>query len=140
VLAAGLIDGQIGLDSFTDESVLRPDIQELMRLVEVRESEIPPFGGDEFFFSYVTIEIESGGEIFRERVDIPKGDARSPLSDAEIDEKFINCLTFSESGWNPTALLRELREVASVSSIEGLKEMVERDSGSSPVGGATNVE
>jgi 2-methylcitrate dehydratase PrpD len=127
VVGAGLVDGLIGLDSFTDSSVQRPAVQELLRRVEVVESAKPPFGGEQFEFAYAAVEVESGGHVLRERVDIPKGDARSPLNDAEIDAKFRDCLAFSKDVWDAGALLTELRELHNSHRLGGFEHMVERE-------------
>jgi 2-methylcitrate dehydratase PrpD len=114
VTAAGLLDGSVGLSTFTDDAVGRPDHQDLLRRVELRESEVPPFGPASFEHAYAAVEVTLGdGSVVRERCDIPRGDARMPLDDADVEAKFRDCLAFAESGWDAAALLGELRSLES---------------------------
>jgi len=119
VIAAGLLDDRIGLETFTDAAVQRPEAQELLRKVEVAESATPPWGEPRWEHAYATLEIERGGETLRRRVDVPRGDARAPLSDAEVDAKFHDCLSYSASDSSPDALLDELRRVRDVRRLDG---------------------
>jgi 2-methylcitrate dehydratase PrpD len=118
VVAAALTDGKLALETFTDGAVNRPELQSLLRRIDVREAAIPPFGAD-FVNSYATLEIESDAEAMRSRVDVPKGDARDPLTDAERAEKFRDCIAFSQSGWNADDLLVELRGIESLERLTG---------------------
>jgi 2-methylcitrate dehydratase PrpD len=70
VVAAALVDGELGLESFTDEAVGRPEVRALMERVELAESDQRrPFA-----------LIEADGETVRVD-DLP------PLSDEELEEK-----------------------------------------------------
>ncbi|HVW18849.1 MAG TPA: MmgE/PrpD family protein [Solirubrobacteraceae bacterium] len=119
VVAAGLLDGHVGLDTFTDEAVARPEAQDLLRKVEVAEHATPPFGPPEWVHAYVTLEVDVGGHTLRERVDIPRGDARAPLSDEEVDAKLRDCVAFSGSGWDADALLAELHGLEALERFGG---------------------
>jgi len=119
VIAAGLLDGEITLLSFTDDAVQRPKIQELIRKIEVRESPIPPIGKAEWEFSYAVLEVKVGEQIYRERTDIPRGDCRSPLSDEELDLKFLGAVEYSGTGWNAKALLDEVKALPTRKKLGG---------------------
>jgi len=109
VVAACLLDGCVRLSSFTDEAVARPDAQDLLCRVTVEEAAVPPFGPSVFEHAYACLEVDlRDGTTLRERCDIPRGDARSPLSDADLEAKFRDCLTFARSEWDPDALLARL--------------------------------
>ncbi len=57
-----------------------------------------------------------------ERCDIPRGEARAPLTDADLEAKFRDCLAFSGTSWDADALLdrlRGLRNVVRVGSLFG---------------------
>jgi 2-methylcitrate dehydratase PrpD len=110
VVAACLIDGRLSLSSFADEAVQRADVQKLLQRVVLRESAEPPFGPSSFEDAYAAVEVTRGdGTFVRERCDIPRGHARAPLGDAELESKFRDCLEFAESDWNAEDLLRRLR-------------------------------
>ncbi|HEY2593077.1 MAG TPA: MmgE/PrpD family protein, partial [Chloroflexota bacterium] len=109
VVAACLLDGRVGLSTFSDEAVCRSSAQDLLSRVTIREAKVPPFGAQEFDHAYATLDVAlRDGSRLRQRCDIPAGDARAPLTDAELDAKFRDCVAFSESGWDADALLSRL--------------------------------
>jgi len=114
VVAAGLLDGAVGLTTFTDAAVARPDAQDLLQRVTITESVVPPFGDSHFEHAYATLQLElTDGTELRQRCDIPRGDARAPLTDHEPEAKFRDCLAFAASEWNTDALLQALRRLPS---------------------------
>jgi 2-methylcitrate dehydratase PrpD len=121
VVAACLVDGAIRLSSFTDAAVGRPQVQDLLRRVVIQEAAAPPVGGSDFEHAYATLEVtRTDDSVLRERCDIPRGDARAPVSDAELEAKFRDCLAFSGSSWDADALLEGLhglRRVTRMSSV-----------------------
>ncbi|MBN8478514.1 MAG: MmgE/PrpD family protein [Burkholderiales bacterium] len=123
VVAAGLLDGEVSLLSFRDPAVQRPAVQDLIRRIEVRESANPPLGDRSWDFAYAVLEVTSGGRVWRERVDVPRGDCRLPLTDAELDAKFLHAVEFSGSGWNGPALLREIRALPERRALGGFAAM-----------------
>jgi 2-methylcitrate dehydratase PrpD len=121
VVAACLLDGRVGLSTFSDEAVCRSEAQDLLARVTIHEAIVPPFGAAQFDHAYATLEValRDGGSL-RGRCDIPAGDARAPLTDAELDAKFRDCVAFSESAWDADALLRRLwalRETQDVATL-----------------------
>ena len=119
VIAAGLLDGEVTLLSFMDEAVQRPKIQELIRKIEVRESPTPPIGKPEWEFAYSVLEVKVGDQVYRERVDIPNGDCRKPLSDDELDLKFVRAVEYAGAGWDAKALLDEVKALPSREKLDG---------------------
>ena len=114
VVAACLLDGAVRLSTFTDDAVSRSEAQSLLRRVTIQESARPPFGAPEYEHAYATLQVSlTDGRTLCERCDIPRGDARMPLSDAELEAKFRDCLAFSSADWNADALLATLRGFAS---------------------------
>ena len=120
VVAAGLTDGRIGLASFTDGAVNRADVQALLRKVTTAESATPPFGGSDYTFAYAALEVEAGGRVYRERVDVPRGHSRSPLDVADLQAKFRDCISYSGVPWDADELLADIRTVASAETFSGL--------------------
>lgn len=93
VVATALLHGRVGLDDFTDAAVRRPRVQELVARVDLGESARPSVGESEWTYGFATVEVAlADGRTLRERVDIPRGDARNPLSDDELAAKFTDCL------------------------------------------------
>ena len=118
LLAACLLDGDVRLSTFSDEAVARPEAQSLLRRVTIEESAAPPFGDAHFDKSFATLEVtRQDGSTLRERCDVPRGDARAPLSDSELEAKFRDCLAFSQTNWDADALLATLSQLGEAHSV-----------------------
>ena len=96
VVAAGLLDGRLGLSSFEDGSVTREPIRSLIARTTVRESPVPPEGSREWTDGYAVVEADSSthGSLIS-RVDVPPGHAHLPLDDSELEHKFLDCMQCS---------------------------------------------
>jgi 2-methylcitrate dehydratase PrpD len=119
VIAGALLDGKLTLDSFVDASVQRPEVQALIRKVELRESPTPPMGPPAWEFAYSVLEAKADGKVFRERVDVPRGDCRNPLSGDELDQKFESAVEFAAAGWDAKALLDEIKAIPERARLDG---------------------
>jgi 2-methylcitrate dehydratase PrpD len=109
VVAACLLDGRVSLSTFTDAGVSRVETQAMLQRVDLHEAATPPWGPETFDHSYAAVEVTlRDGTIVRERCDVPRGDARAPLSEDELQAKFRDCLAFAESDWDADALLQQL--------------------------------
>jgi 2-methylcitrate dehydratase PrpD len=118
VLAACLLDGRLSLSTFTDEAVQRGEAQELLQRVVIQEAAEPPFGPSTFEHAYATVEVTPGdGSRLRERCDVPRGHASAPLTDAELESKFRDCLAFAESDWDADGLLERIRGLGDVGRV-----------------------
>ena len=121
VVAACLLDGRVGLSTFADAAVVRAAAQELLSRVNIAMRQVPPFGPAEFDHAYAALEVTlRDGSTLRERCDIPNGDARAPLTDAELDAKFRDCLDFAQSEWDTDKLLSRLRDLRNVEDVARL--------------------
>jgi 2-methylcitrate dehydratase PrpD len=70
-----------------------------MDRIIIQEAEIPPFGPPSWSDSYAVVEVASrDGWSHVERIDVPKGFHRNPLSRAEVKQKFVAC-----AGHHPSA-------------------------------------
>ena len=109
-IAATLLDGRPGIESFTDEAVARPAAQALLARVEV--DAIP--GGDWLLAGDVAIELMlDDGSTRHARLDRPPGAPDRPPSRADLAAKVADCagdqadeilaVTWDDAG----ALLRE---------------------------------
>jgi 2-methylcitrate dehydratase PrpD len=120
VVAACLLDGGVKLSAFTDATVQRSTAQELLQRVVVQEAATPPFGRNTFEHAFATVEItRTDGSVVRERCDAPRGDGRAPLTDAELEAKFRDCLDFAASDWDADVLLEQLRGLDSDAPLPG---------------------
>ena len=89
-VAAALLDEEVGLRSFTDAAVQRPEAQALLRKVESREEEGDPLP----LRATVEVGLRSGEQRSIRTVDL-RGSLRLPLTDAELEAKFRDCVEFS---------------------------------------------
>jgi 2-methylcitrate dehydratase PrpD len=118
VVAACLVDGAVRLLSFTDAAVNRGETQDLLRRISIAEVSAPPFGPSSYEHAFATLEVTlTDGNTLRERCDVPRGDARIPLTDAELESKFRDCLSFSRSDWTADDLLRRLQDLPNTNRV-----------------------
>jgi aconitate decarboxylase len=88
--AAALLDGAVGIDSFSDERRFRSDMTTLLDAIELRQD--PSIPG-EWLNMRVTIEVTAGGRTYAETSSGPKGAwGQAPLTDAEHEVKLRDCL------------------------------------------------
>lgn len=89
-VAAALLDGQVGLASFTDEAVRRPQAQAFFAQVQTDDSADGPA-----FPRWTEIDIAlRGGRRLQRRVDLLRGSAQAPLSLDELHLKVRDCLAW----------------------------------------------
>ena len=87
-VAATLLDGRPGVESFTDDAVARPAAQALLGRVEVDATP----GGDWLLAGDVAIELAlADGSTLRAQLDLPPGAPDRPPSSAELAEKVADC-------------------------------------------------
>jgi 2-methylcitrate dehydratase len=87
MLAVALIDGDVGLDSFTPERVADPRLRPLMRKIHIAESADFTRRFPAELLCRITTRSASGQTISDE-IAYPKGHTHNPVSDADIDYKF----------------------------------------------------
>ena len=98
-VAVSFIKGKAGLDSFTDELVNDSEIIRLMKKIVIIEDDLITSLVPEKRAAIVEIITEKG-VVFKERVDLAKGEPETPLSDYEIDEKFIGLAEYGNKTKN----------------------------------------
>ena len=119
-LAAALIDRRVGLSHFTDEQVNRADIQALIPRVSV--SVHPDLARPEQLsadFAEVTVQLVDGRS-YTERVEFPAGHARRPLTDAELDAKYLECAGLRLGRDGAQRSLERLRNLERLESVRKL--------------------
>jgi 2-methylcitrate dehydratase PrpD len=87
-IAATLLDGRPGIESFTDEAVARPAAQALLARVDVDATS----GGDWLLAGDVAIEVSlADGSSVHAQLDLPPGAPGRPPSRAELAAKVVDC-------------------------------------------------
>jgi 2-methylcitrate dehydratase PrpD len=102
-IAAALLDGRPGFDSFSDDAVLRPEAARLMQSLEVAATD----GGDHLLAGEVEIEIDD----VRAALALPPGAPERPVTDAELRAKLELCGAgdLAELSWSSAAqVLRQI--------------------------------
>lgn len=128
LVACAVHDRDVGLNSFSDEAVLRPGIKDLLKRIEVTEEEwcrpddpqglrsSPATGG----FIEVHITTTDGTKLV-EKVFSPEGSVEFPLTWDGLGQKFVDCAIFG--GINPKVAkevfdaLRNLQSVPDVHAV-----------------------
>jgi 2-methylcitrate dehydratase PrpD len=125
--AAALLDGRVSLESFENDAVKRPEVQALLRKVTVAESPTPPIGSPNWNagFSCVSVTMRDGNALSSRR-DQPRGHASAPLTDAELHEKFIDCVQYA-TGDKQEQLLAALDNLRALGSVRDLPLPVTRE-------------
>ncbi len=118
-LAAALVDGVLPMSAFTDEMVMRPALQALLRRVYAREAEGDPVSVETPRFADVTLTLTDGRRLQR-RVQYPRGAAANPMTQDELDAKFRDCASLSLQKKAVEQALQMLHDVDSLPDLRGL--------------------
>jgi 2-methylcitrate dehydratase PrpD len=118
-MAASMIARRASLAEFTDGFVQRPDVQALMRKVDIETNEnYDPEVSGAAVFDQVRVELTSGEMIETAQVNRARGAAELPLSDAELFEKFGACLGAGGARIAPDVLFGRLKNLERLSARE----------------------
>ena len=118
-LAQAALQGRLSLDAFTEEALTDPRVTQLMARVSLRVD--PSLDGvyPRFWPAIVQVETTTG-QVYTHRVDTPKGDPENPVTDAELDAKFLLLASGTLSGDDPDRLLSRLRNLDSLADMTQL--------------------
>ena len=90
--ASALLDGTVDLNSFEQESVVRPEVQQLLRKVSYRTP--PEWEADSGTWTLssarLTLRLRDGSRRFAETI-YPTGTAERPLMQSDLERKFLDC-------------------------------------------------
>lgn len=89
VAAATLLDGKVGIDTFNDVMVQRPEVRALMKKVRRYRVEDPKMYSGAIGYNDVTVRTSEGE--YKRRENRAPGSPDWPLTAAERDEKFLDC-------------------------------------------------
>jgi 2-methylcitrate dehydratase PrpD len=118
-MASGIIAKRVGLRELTDGFVQRPDVQALMRRVEVgTTTEYDPEMPGAAPYDMVTVELIDGRTLSGEPVARATGHPTRPLTDAQLYDKFADCLDAGDSAIPADVLFKRLADIQSISARE----------------------
>ncbi len=89
---ASLLDGRVGLDSFTDAAVMRPAIQNRLADVALVESDTAPVQGTDIDQPVTLMLTLRDGSVLTHTVEHAPGAPANPLTRAELGAKWTDCL------------------------------------------------
>jgi 2-methylcitrate dehydratase PrpD len=89
VASATLLDRKVGIDTFTDVMVQRPEIRDLMKKVKRYRVDVQGNFSGGVGFNDILIRTTKGE--FKRREDRAPGSPAWPMNAAERDEKFLDC-------------------------------------------------
>ena len=123
LLALALADGGVKPDSFSEARMRDPALRQLMQ--RVRISENPEFTRE--FPSKLMTRIEvttHGGQHLVEMASYPRGHAKNPMSDADVESKFADLSRALLAPDRRDALLRALWDIDQASDIVKVMDLV----------------
>ena len=106
----------------------RQAVRALATRVVARETDSPPYGDSAYGDGFAVVSaVLPDGERVQRRADVTYGDARKPLSEADLDAKFADCC--AEARIAPAAARRlatALRAVPASASLDALRAALAR--------------
>jgi 2-methylcitrate dehydratase len=127
VIAAALVDRQVTPRQFEETRIADPRLRAQLRKVEVvADPEIERLF-PQLQRTVVTVDM-TDGRTFTRQLDYPKGDARNPLSDAEIEAKFEALATPVMSRTAQSRLIDMVWRLDSVADVTDLMNNTRRTS------------
>jgi 2-methylcitrate dehydratase PrpD len=130
-VASALLDGRIGMDTFTDEKVRRPEVQALLANTQLTMNpEIP--ANFEDMWTRVRVQMQNGAE-YSTRCDRPRGIWGNPLTREEHLVKVRSCAARVLPDDEVEALIEIVEDLdqAKAQDVQELVEILARSPGSS---------
>lgn len=120
IVATTLIDGNAGMESFTEEAIQRPNVLQLAKKVIMKESVHYTAMLPDNRSAKVTIDMGDHQVTFE--VIGSKGDPDQPMSEAELFAKFVNLTSNLYTSEQQHALWQDLGNLAQLDSIDSIFE------------------
>ena len=119
VVAVALTDGAVTPASFDEKRIGDPLLRPLMRKIEVSEDPQATRNYPAQQQARMEIELRSGRRLTR-FADYPKGHSRNPLSDSELEQKFLGLTAGVLPRARQAALLESLRRFDDLENMDAL--------------------
>lgn len=119
-MAILLLEGRANLPEFTDETVLRLDIQEMIKRINFNVHPEAEAAGYAKMTTFIDIHLRNGRTLSG-RADFGKGSPENPLSYDEVADKFRGCAQFA--GWPDTKTEKIISLVDQMESLENLMDL-----------------
>jgi 2-methylcitrate dehydratase PrpD len=125
-MAILLLEGRAGLNEFTDEVVLRPDVQEMIEKVDFGVDPEAEAAGYHLMTTLIDIELANGKHV-KGRADFGKGSPAMPMSYEDVAGKFRENAEFAKFPLKQAEqVIAMVRELESLPKIATLMEVLAR--------------
>ncbi len=117
-MAILLLDRRAGLNEFTDEMVMRSDVQAMIEKVDFVIDERAEAAGYHLMTTYIDIELADGRTVSG-KSDFGRGSPAMPMSYDEVAEKFLECAQFAQ--WDAGRAREVVERVAQFEQLEDVR-------------------
>jgi len=125
-MAILLIEGRAGLNEFTDEVVMRPDVQEFIKKVDFVVDDRAEAAGYHLMTTYIDITLKDGRTVSGV-ADFGKGSPANPMSYDEVADKFRECADFAKwDAGRANEVVARVKEFETLSDVRGLMKLLAR--------------
>ena len=119
-MAILLLEGRAGLNEFTDEVVLRPDVKQMIEKIDFVIDDEAEAAGYHKMTTIIDIELASGRKVSG-RADFGKGSPAMPMSYDDVADKFRENAEFAKfpapQAEKVIAMVRDLESLPSISTL-----------------------
>jgi len=125
-MAILLLDGRAGLNEFTDERVMRPDVQDFITRVDFVIDDRAEAAGYHLMTTYIDITLNDG-RVISGMADFGRGSPAMPMSYDDVAVKFLECAEFAR--WDMGRAREVVAQVArfeTLDSITGLMALLRK--------------
>ncbi|THD84687.1 MmgE/PrpD family protein [Aliigemmobacter aestuarii] len=125
-MAILLLEGRAGLNEFTDEVVLRPDVKEMIAKVDFVVDDRAEAAGYHLMTTYIDVHL-ADGRVISGVADFGKGSPANPMSYDEVAGKFRECAEFAR--WDMAKadeVVAMVAEIEKLPDIHGLMALLRR--------------
>ncbi|MEY3952540.1 MAG: hypothetical protein RL320_1342 [Pseudomonadota bacterium] len=123
-MAILLLDGRAGLNEFTDEVVMRPDVQAMIAKVDFGVDPVAEAAGFHKMTTIITITLKDG-RVVKGSADFGRGSPAMPMTYDEVADKFReNCEFAKFSSTKANQVIELVRRIETVGSIRELTSLL----------------
>jgi 2-methylcitrate dehydratase PrpD len=119
-MAILLLERRAGLNEFTDEVVLRPDVQAMIEKVQFVVDERAEAAGYHKMTTYIDIDLADGRHISG-MADFGKGSPAFPMSFDDVADKFRECTEYARwdraSAEDVVGMVRDLEDLPDIARL-----------------------
>lgn len=123
LIARALADGNVTLDTFTDEAVRNVDVRQLLQRVDMRVDSGLQAGADGSRPAVVSIRLKNG-QTLAAREQFPKGSLQLPMTSEELVTKFRACARGVISNTSTDRALRYIGTLETMRSVRPLTSLL----------------